>query len=305
MVDHSNTNAVVPWGQRLRQAMQVALHETLQFPPVRLARTLLRRFAPPIVYLGDHTVLTKTRFGLPIVLDTRDVHIFPEIIFYGVWEPHVTSLILRRVRPGMHAVDIGANVGYHTLLLASRVMPHGRVTAFEANPHNFELLQRSLVISGMQFVTTAVPQALVDRPQKVTLETSTFCPGSSSLYTLPSMYAFGGVTRYEVDGTTLDDYLANGDARVDFIKLDVEGAEPLVFQGMQACIARNPQLEIVLEFNRERFAASGHDAAGFLHMLHDLGFRFAEIGSRGQLHSRNVSQVLEREFTDLLLRRNT
>jgi predicted O-methyltransferase YrrM len=72
----------------------------------------------------------------------------PSLVVRGYWEPGVTRALLRLVRPGQHVVEVGANVGWYSLLFASRVAPGGSVTTFEANPRMVELLRRTLVANG-------------------------------------------------------------------------------------------------------------------------------------------------------------
>jgi hypothetical protein len=104
-------------------------------PPVlflsALRNTCLRQ---PQTYLGDHTLLMQTIFGHTMYLDSRDISLTPHLLRQGCWEPDVTRFFLRIVKPGMRVVEVGANVGYYTLLACSLVGPTGRVTAFEANP---------------------------------------------------------------------------------------------------------------------------------------------------------------------------
>src|SRR5258708_38672807 len=78
-----------------------------------LRNTWLRQ---PQTYLGDHTLLTRTIFGHAIYLDSRDLSLTPHLFLQGYWEPEVTRFFLRIVKPRMHVVEVGANVGYYTLL---------------------------------------------------------------------------------------------------------------------------------------------------------------------------------------------
>lgn len=91
--------------------------EGLRWRAARWLRALGKRLAPAGVYLGDGAVLTRLVSGEVMLLDGRDRSVAPVLIMDGVWEPDVTQVVLRCVRPGMRALDVGANFGYFTLLL--------------------------------------------------------------------------------------------------------------------------------------------------------------------------------------------
>lgn len=289
--------------RHLSGGLQKWIHTAVQWRPIHLAYRLALRFVRPIIPIDRHTVMTRTILGDAIFLDTREVHQFPQIAFYGIWEPHVGSVMIDRLRPGMRVVDMGANIGYHTMLMGSRVSPGGEVIAFEANPHTADLLRRGLIVSGYDQMTRVVQKVVADKPGTMQLTCSTAYNGSSSLYPLDPNYGYGDSTTIEVEAVTLDGILEGTDGRVDFIKMDIEGAEPLAFAGMAHCLERNPQIEILMECNPERFAAAGTDAALFLRSLGDRGFRIHLIGSRGTLTASGVDEVLGAGFCDLLLTR--
>ena len=133
-------------------------------PPVlflsALRNTCLRQ---PQTYLGDHTLLMQTIFGHAMYLDSRDISLTPHLLRQGCWEPDVTRFFLRIVKPGMRVVEVGANVGYYTLLACSLVGPTGRVTAFEANPAAVTLTRRSLLVNGFRDRATIVEMAVPTR----------------------------------------------------------------------------------------------------------------------------------------------
>lgn len=83
--------------------------------------------------------------------DTRDF-IQRRVFYFNIYEPNLTYYILSRVRSGDHVVDVGANVGYMTLLLSSIVGEIGKVVAIEASPSTFSLLSRNLELNNTQNV---------------------------------------------------------------------------------------------------------------------------------------------------------
>ena len=76
------------------------------------------------------------------------------IFFYGAFRPEVSRLINRMLRPGQVAIDIGANVGMHSVIMANRVGPTGHVVVFEPDPHPMGRLRRNMALNGIDWVTT-------------------------------------------------------------------------------------------------------------------------------------------------------
>ena len=114
---------------------------------------------PPYRYAGELMAEVQLNFGLPIFVDTVDESVCPDIIRTGWWEPWIDGIIRKCVGRGDVAVNVGANVGYHTLLMANCVQEPGRVFAFEPNPRLVRLLQRSLNWGGLLAMTTLFPIA--------------------------------------------------------------------------------------------------------------------------------------------------
>jgi FkbM family methyltransferase len=133
------------------------------------------------VYLGDHTALTRTVYGHKLYVDTRDLSLTPHLLMDGAWEMWITRALEELIEPGMTVVDVGANVGWYTLLAAERVGPSGRVVAFEANPETVALLRRTVDVNGARGWTTVEPVALADREGEITLHALAEHRGTSSI----------------------------------------------------------------------------------------------------------------------------
>jgi FkbM family methyltransferase len=146
------------------------------------------------------------------------------------YEPHL-AFVADCVRPGDTVVDIGANYGVYSLVLATRVGRTGRVIAFE--PGREALLQlRENVALNHGLNVELVPLALSDHSGEQPL----FHIGGPTTHSLSS---FGGERTEVVRLTTLDTWEAGADLdRLDFIKVDVEGHEPQVFRGALTTLAR-------------------------------------------------------------------
>ena len=255
------------------------------------------------MYLGDHTLLVQTIFGHAMYLDSRDISLTPHLLRQGCWEPDVTRFFLRVVKPGMRVVEVGANVGYYTLLACSRVGPTGSVTAFEANPATTALARRSLLVNGFRDRARIIGMAVTDAPGTVILHRLEQRQGDSSLFDFSDeQLAFAGdrMTKLEVPATSLDAFFEKGET-IDLIRMDVEGAEPLVFDGMHRILEQNPRMKIMLEFFPERIQRSGRQPAKFLESIAGMGFRIQTVGPRGRLQQHPIDVLAGRPLSELFL----
>jgi FkbM family methyltransferase len=183
-----------------------------------------------------------------ILLDTRDMGLSPHLLLDGFWELWLTRFIARRIKPGMTTFDVGANFGYFTLLLGGLVGPAGKVLACEPNPVAAANLRRSVRLNGHVDRTTVVeaalgasgaPEAVLfvpnEEPKNAHVISS---PGDAD----PTLGAICCVMQ-----TTLDQIAAEL-RRVDFIKVDAEGAEEQILIGMLDTLGRHKPC-LILEFN--------------------------------------------------------
>lgn len=153
-------------------------------------------------------------------------------IFGGTYEPEQTRLFGEQLRPGATLLDVGAHVGYYTLLAARLVGSGGRVYAFEPNPRNCEFLRRHVAANGCANVR--VEEAAVADTNGVAR--FDFGTGSGTGHLAES----GAV---EVRTLRLDDFCHDHDVKPDAIKIDVEGAELDVLRGAeQAIVAHGPTI---------------------------------------------------------------
>lgn len=180
------------------------------------------------------------------------------------FEPAVAQALRRHVRPGDTVVDVGANVGCFTALLAQAVGPAGRVHAIEPEPGNLALLRQSVSRNGWDQVTLH-GVAAADRDGTLALHTSTFNNGMHRLY--ESVCCDGQVVQVPV--RRLDDLLAG--SRVDLLKLDVEGYEWAVVQGAEHLLRANPALVVVTEYCPSAMLEAGGSPTAFLDRLARLG----------------------------------
>lgn len=201
----------------------------------------------------------------------------------GVYEPLETSVVQGNVKPGDVVVDAGANIGYYTLLLARLVGPQGKVIAIEPDPDNFALLKKNVEANGYRNVTL-IQKAISDGAGKVKLYRSIRSTAQHSLA------ASGENDPYvEVDLGRLDDLVPDS---INFMKIDVEGAEVGAMNGARELFARSPQLKIMTEFNPRALDDFGVRPEDYLTLLSGYGFRFSNINKKtNQVHPATVEQI--------------
>lgn len=201
--------------------------------------------------------VTSTVFGSRICTSASDV-LGRLVYFFGVWEPNLTNWISERLAPGDVFIDVGANIGYHTLLASKRVGNFGKVISIEALPPIFSILQRHLQVNGAGNVR-AVNRAAWDRESVLT-----FYTGSDELTVTTTAIASWAAewnlgNRSQVSAAPLSSILRPEEVKAArLIKIDVEGAEWHVLSGMSSLMDsfRN-DVEIIVEVTPSALEAEG------------------------------------------------
>lgn len=209
-----------------------------------------------VVSLLDDTGVAIVLGKYMMWVDLRDKALSPHLMLQGYWEMWITSALARLTKPGTLAIDIGANLGYYTMLLADAVGQTGSVISFEPNPRLANLMRSSVSINDFNSrvtvreeaagnvaggqLTLAIPRA---NPQNaLIMQTEAQKQGFKSVHGDQAQFV-------QVKSVSLDSLnLTN----VGMVKIDAEGAEYSIWQGMQTTIDSNPNIQICLEFNASR-----------------------------------------------------
>lgn len=186
------------------------------------------------------------------------------------YEEATTRVFRQLLRPGMVVVDVGANVGYFSLLAADQVGPTGTVYALEPEPLNHTLLRKNIDLNAYSNIQ-AVQKAVSNTSGSTQLFLSALDSGSHSIY---QAAARGVMGKLSVASTTLDDFVeALGWPSVDLVKIDVEGAELAVLEGMQSLFQRSSGLTLILEFCPFLLQSAGVNPSDLLDKLTSLDFK--------------------------------
>lgn len=202
----------------------------------------------------------------PLLLLADDGMMLPYLRGNGTWEPEEGGLLRRLVRPGSTFVDVGANVGYFSRLIAVTCAP-ARVLAFEPHPLLVPVLRRN--VAGLSPEVEVHPVALGDTRSTVTLRSAPANIGDTRVTPAEQPAAPGAPS---ATMTRFDDEVSG---RVDVVKIDVQGFEADVLRGMSRTIAENPQIVVVVEFWPGVLRERGQDPGRVLEEYRAMGF---EIG---------------------------
>jgi FkbM family methyltransferase len=212
--------------------------------------------------LPANTIEVETVIG-PLWLPAEDALITPLIVQYGFWEPDVAAFFEARLRPGMRFVDVGANLGYFSVLASRLVEPSGQVVAVEPGERSGAVLRANLWRHGCRN-TVVVPAAAWHETGHVQFELNP--EGGSGDWVNP--YERRGEATV-VAAAALDDLL---EAPVHGMKTDAQGADHLVLRGMAETLAKSPDVEIVVEFLPTLPNLYGDPQLEVLAEYRDMGF---------------------------------
>jgi len=211
------------------------------------------------LYIGDHTVLCKVLARYKMYIDSTDMGIAPHLIMDGYWESWITKLMAQIIVPGFTCLDIGANFGYFSILMSELSSPSGTTFSFEPNPRIVSLLRATSFVNGGKIEVIEAAVSDVKGDAVLTVNDRELGGG-----TIKPNELIAGRSQVNVPVISVDDFVKEKQLhRIDLIKIDVEGIEPLVFKGMQQTIADNPDIHIIVEYSPSLYP----DAAAFTQYL--------------------------------------
>lgn len=169
----------------------------------------------------------------------------------GAFEPIETSFIRGLVKPGMTFVDVGANIGWFSTNAAKLVGPEGHVFSFEPRKDTFQALSRTFHDNGFDDRATLINAAAGEAPGEISIGWNPEMGNPGGTWTLPyaeleSSFRDNGAELQRVPVVVLDDVI--GDAPVDVMKIDIEGAEPIAMRGARNLLRRQRPI-ILCELN--------------------------------------------------------
>jgi FkbM family methyltransferase len=216
-------------------------------------------------------------------------HAVGTVVRSNSYEPHITRLLREHLKEGMAFIDIGANIGYFTMMAASLVGPRGHVLAVEPNPQNVLLLEASR--RRNDFSQVAVAQAAASDRMRILALNSDYSNGTTSQ--IEGDLALLALARL-VPAFPLSKMIPFSQS-IDLIKIDVEGAEYLALKGATDIIQRDHPI-IASEFSPEQMEViSGITGSEYLEFLKSFGYEFSVLSTTSSpvLLGGDVGAVLE------------
>lgn len=263
-----------------REALLLAALEAHKRKTAAFARGAQSRM--PAVYVGKGRVLLETAFGHLMLVSGGDTAIVPHLMRDGFFDRNLTNVIDSLLAPGMTFIDIGANCGTYTVFGAGKVGREGRVIAIEAAPAIAALLHESVSLNGFDEHCEVLRCAAASAPGTLVLHQFATRQGGNTM--LPDIAEVARerygetVVTAEVPARTLDDIIAERDlARIDLIKIDVEGFERDVLLGARTTLARyRPRL--IVEWHSACFTGRPGSAQALYDLLtEELGYSLHRI----------------------------
>lgn len=247
---------------------------------ISIRRTTTGQQELPRPYLGEELLCIPTEAG-PLWMPKSDAVMRPYLERHGTWEPEEAELLGQFFRPGLRFLDVGANVGYFSLLVGTRC-PGAVIHAFEPHPLTSQVLALNAWNSGADITTHAL--ALSDGERILALTTAEHNLGDTRT-------ASGSTGSMLSPAAALDEILP--EARFDLVKIDVQGFEVEVITGMSRMIERSPQVVIVAEFWPSALRDRGLDPVDVLRHYRDAGLEV-----RVQIE-REIAKKTAREIVSL------
>ena len=239
---------------------------------------VVRTLAPPSRFVGGALRQKPIAEGYVFPVD-RGTLIGWNVHFFGTYEPEVRAQITRWLAPGATAIDVGANVGWHALLMGALVGPGGRVHAFEPNDSTRSRLQAAIDANHLTQITVD-PRALSDRAGTARFQAPQAGEVWDGTGRLTSAPADGQPPGPSVECATLDAFVAeHGIDRLAFIKIDVEGWELSVLRGARRTLETLGPA-IVFEYDPAYVARCGGSGADLTACLADAGYLLFTLDRR-------------------------
>tara|TARA_B110001454_G_scaffold15210_2_gene13676 strand:- start:52414 stop:53298 length:885 start_codon:yes stop_codon:yes gene_type:complete len=221
--------------------------------------------------------------------DSLDLSINKE---YGFLE---TKIIKDEIKSGDIIIDLGAHIGYYTLLFARQSSIDGKVFAFEPEPSNFSILEKNIIANKYKNII-AVQKAVSDSNSQINLWIGQESSGANRIYK-PKQTNTQNFKISKVNSIKLDDYFMNSEYfdKINFIKMDLEGAEYKALLGMKLLLQKNKKITILTEFSKKSLEDSGHTSLEFIDFFYDNDFQVNLLDEK----NKKIVPITKTEFLEI------
>lgn len=192
------------------------------------------------------------------------------------------AYLKNEIKPGDTVLDIGSNIGFYTTIISDLTGDKGMVHGFEPDQKNFKHLKATVAGRSNVKITNA---AVSDKSGKLEIFTSHRLNVDHRTYR-PEKFD----SSYFVDAVSIDEYLSKN-KKVDFIKIDIQGAELYAFKGMQEILKANKGLRMLTEFWPYGLKSAGSSAEELLQFMSNLGYTAYLLNDKGMLAELNDANI--------------
>ena len=247
-------------------------------------------FTRRLYYLGRQPVV-RVR-GKKLYVDIMDSVVSERLLAEGVWEPYVTQVFEKYAGGKNLVLDIGAHIGYYSLVGSLRVGKQGRVIAFEPSEYNAGLLRNTLGENGITNVKVE-QKAVGARTGEGKIFLDVENRGDNRTYDCGELRQ----TR-RVKIVALDDYFLRYKGVIDLVKIDIQGYELQALRGMMGLLSKKRISVIISELWPEGLAMAGGDWREYVLLLRKYGFKLRQIDEE---HERLVpfsEKIIEQAYAE-------
>ena len=251
-----------------------------KFIPTRLIRFVYKIFfskiQPEVATVGNNKMFLNSLEAFRLALNDYDVR-----------EQFETDYFKSQIKSGMTVLDLGANIGFYTLIFADLVGKDGRVFAFEPEPNNFSSLEKNVKLNRFKNVTL-VRKAVSNKTGDIKL----FLSKSMGRHTIYNMQNVRKIIK--IESVALDDFFKKYPKGIDFIKMDIEGAEYAALLGMPSILKINKGVKIVTEFMPDALRSFGISPEVYLSLLMKHGFKVYHINeNKKRIETTSINKIME------------
>lgn len=247
------------------------------------------------IYMGNNKFFIQTVYGGKLITPSDDLSLTPDLVVSGAMEWPLTRYMMNHVKAGQTVIDVGANIGYFSVLIGYLIGPKGKLICYEANPDLYLFLLDNLSINYLHDRTQAYPLAVYSEETEISFYQSKKYMGNSSIHKHNEFYHKHYVDQIQeirVKTAILNQHLSQI-GHIDLLKIDIEGGEYHAFLGMGDFVKEKINT-IILEVNQEMLQA---DWFLFKQLLiqyrDDYGKKFSTINNEGIAVPVELESVLE------------
>ena len=204
-------------------------------------------------------------------LNKNDNNLSRAIAIYNFWEIEESNFLKKFLKKEMNVIDIGANIGYYTILFSKWIGDKGNVFAFEPDPNSFDILTKNVSVNNCNNVSL-YQNSISEKEGLTSLFVNYKDPGDNRIMDFYAYDGDDGRQKIETRMVTLDSII-DKDKKIDLIKMDIQGAEMLALLGMKRTIDANEKLNLFVEFWPYGIEKSGFLPEDFIEKIKSFGFK--------------------------------